>query len=154
MTNLSRGYSCDSFDSGSSCENGLPLTYEQHGDDNTTGHVGTSRPTGHQEVDHQHCGQAHVAKLLVRVLRVEVVHRLLPRPVEQGGQLTVRSIELDIHGAVEVLDRVLGVGAGVELEVHLRVGHGLVRRHAHVLVLVVGVGALGVDAGDWGAACR
>ncbi len=44
------------------------------------------------------------------------------------------------------------MGARVELEIDLRVGHRPVRGHAHVLVLVVGVGTLGVDAGDRAAA--
>jgi hypothetical protein len=55
------------------------LTYEEHGDDDAARHVGASGPTSHEEVDDEHGGEAGVAKLLVGVLRVQVVHRLLAK---------------------------------------------------------------------------
>ena len=50
---------------------------EEHWDDEAGGDVGPRRPARHHEVDHQHGRHRAVGELLVRVLREEVVHRLV-----------------------------------------------------------------------------
>ncbi len=129
------------------------LTYEEHWNNNAARHIGARCPAGHQKVYHEHGRQAHITELLMRVLRVEMVHRLLPRPVEQRRQLAKRAVQLDVDRAVRdvIGDGVLGVQAGVELQVDLCVGDGGVCRYADVLVLVVWVRALRVHAGHRGA---
>ena len=52
------------------------IAYEEHGHDDAAGDVGAGGPAGHQEVDGQHGRHARVPKLLVGVLRVQVVHGL------------------------------------------------------------------------------
>jgi len=51
-----------------------------------------------------------------------MIDRLLPRPVEQRRQLAKRAVQLDVDGTVRDVIRncVLGVQAGVELQVHLQ----------------------------------
>ena len=73
------------------------------------------------------------------VLGVQVVHGLLPRPVEQGGRLTERAVTQDLVGAVLPGQDLILDHAGVELEVHLVVAVTGVGGEADVLVLAVRV---------------
>ena len=86
------------------------------------------------------------------VLGVQVVHRLLTRPVEEGGGLAVGPVPQYAVGAVVAGEDGVLDGAGVELEVHLVVGVARVGRLAHVLVLAVWVRV--VRAGDGRAAFK
>ena len=63
----------------------------------------------------------------MRVLGVEVVNGLLPRPVEQGGQLAVGPVAVDPHRTVAVRYSRLRHVVDVELDVHLGVLLGPVR---------------------------
>ena len=125
----------------------IVVSYEEHGDDDAAGHVGTGGPARHQEVDDQHGGHAGVPELFVGVFRVEVVDRLLPGSVEQGGQLAVGPVPVDADRSVAALHPVLGHVVDVELDVHLRVRLRAVGGRADVAVVGVRVPALRVHAG-------
>ena len=114
-------------------------TYEKHGDDNATGEEGSRRVAGEEEVDDEHDDHGGVGELLVGVLGVQVVHSLLPRPVEQGGRLTEGPIPQDLVGSVLPGQDLILDDAGVELEVDLVVTVAGVCGKADILVLAVRV---------------
>ena len=75
-----------------------------------------------------------VGELLVGVLGVQVVHGLLPCPVEQGRCLTARAVTQVLVGSVLPGKDLILDGAGVELEVDLVVAVAGVGGEADVLV--------------------
>ena len=75
----------------------------------------------------------------MRVLGVEVVNGLLPRPVEQGGRLTEGPIPQDLVGSVLPGQDLILDDAGVELEVDLVIAVAGVCGKADILVLAVRV---------------
>ena len=85
------------------------------------------------------------------VLGVQVVHSLLPRPIEQGGCLTERAVTQDLVGAVLPGQNLILDHAGVELEIDLVVAVTGVGGEADVLVLAVRVAGI-VSTRYWGAA--
>ena len=85
------------------------------------------------------------------ILRVQVVHGLLPCTVEQGGQLTVGSVPVHPYRTVIVVYPVLRHVVRVELNVDLGVRVGGVGGGAHVPVVAVRVPCLGVHTGYRGA---
>ncbi len=85
------------------------------------------------------------------ILRVQVVHGLLPCTVEQGCQLTVRSVPVHPYRTVIVLYPILRHVVRVELNVDLGVGVGGVGGGAHVPVVAVRISCLGVNTGYRGA---
>ena len=127
---------------------------EQHWDDNATGEVGSSRVTGEDEVDDEHDDHGGVGELVVGVLGVEVVHRLLPSSVEQGGGLTEGAVS-QYFPKCSVFSEggnvVFFQEASVELDVDLCVGLIGVCCEADILVFAVRVPS-GVGAGHGGAA--
>ena len=72
--------------------------YMEVGPTEPAGDVGARRPAGEEEVEDEHGGHGHVAKLPVGVLAVEVVDRLLPCAIEQGGRLAVAAIPQHLWG--------------------------------------------------------
>ena len=87
------------------------------------------------------------------VLGVQVVHGLLPRPVEQGGRLTERPVPQDLVGPVLPGQDLILNDAGVELEVDLVVAVAGVCGEADVLVLAVRISSV-VSTRYGGAACK
>ena len=130
----------------------INTAYEKHGHDDAAREEGAGGVAGEEEVDDEHDDHGRVGELLVRVLGVQVVHRLLTRSVEEGGGLAVGPVPQYAVGAVVAGEDGVLDGAGVELEVHLVVGVARVGRLAHVLVLAVRVRV--VRAGDGRAAFK
>ena len=87
------------------------------------------------------------------VLGVQVVHSLLPRPIEQGGRLAKRPVTKDLVGPVLPGQDLILNDAGVELEVDLVVAVAGVGGIADVLVLAVRVSGV-VSTRYRGAACK
>ena len=76
------------------------------------------------------------------VLGVQVVHGLLPRPVEQGGRLTKGPIPQDLVGPVLPRQDLILDEAGVKLEVDLVVAVAGVCGETDILILAVRVSGI------------
>ena len=85
------------------------------GNYDTTGEEGSRCVTRQQEVDDQHHQHGGVGELVVRVLGVEMIHRLFSSPIEQCGRLTEGAIsEYFICSIITAYSLVLNI-ASVEL---------------------------------------